>query len=53
MPTDDNRLHRIDDADMLQTTTLVLFDYVFSRGLRASSDIFLEELRSGLRTSLQ
>ena len=29
VPTDDDRLHRVDDADMLQTTTLVLFDYVF------------------------
>ena len=29
MPTDDDRLHRVDDADMLQTTTLILFDYVF------------------------
>ena len=29
MPTDDNRLHRVDDADMLQTATLILFDYVF------------------------
>ena len=29
VPTDDNRLHRVDDADMLQTTTLILFNYVF------------------------
>lgn len=52
VPTDDNRLHRVDDADMLQTTTGSVWLCLF-RGLRASSDTFLEEMRSGLRTSLQ
>ena len=48
----DYRLHCVATADWMQTTTLIS-DFTYLRCWLISNDIYLEDFRSGLRTSLQ